>query len=198
MVGASRRQPLRVVTLIALLIALAITGAVTWVVHAAVRDQEHRLLKERTAELGLVFNSAVAAITATMAEQGTVLRVTHGSVSAFQEAADAAVKITPGQATFAWLRPAATGAGFDVVAASGKGLHPGDRITDERVQSLQAALHTADLVPTRVIGASRLLGFALGPPSAPAGTVLYREAPLGPVAPPRQAGSAPFSELDVV
>jgi len=198
MVGASRRQPLRVATLIALLIALAITGAVTWAVHSGVRDQEQRLLKERTAELGLVFNSAVAAITPSLTEQGTVLRVTNGSVPAFQQAADAAVKITPGHPTFAWLRPDRNSAGFIVVAAAGNGLHAGDRITDERVQTLQAALSNPNLVPTRVIGASRLLGFALGPPAAPAGTVLYREAPLGPVAPPRQAGTAPFSELDVV
>jgi hypothetical protein len=54
------------------------------------------------------------------------------------------------------------------------------------------------VVPTPVIGASRVLGFALGPPSAPAGSVLYREATLGPVVnPPRQAATAPFSELDV-
>src|SRR3954453_8911501 len=198
MVGASRRQPLRVVTLIALLIALAITGAVTWAVHLAVRDQEQRLLKERTAELGLVFNSAVAAIGPTMNEQGTVLRVTHNSVAAYQDAADAAVKITPGQNTFAWLRPQASGTGFVVVAASGGGLHAGDVITDERVQALHAAMATSVVVPTRVIGSARLLGFALGAPAAPAGTVLYRESALGPVAPPRQAGTAPFSELDVV
>jgi hypothetical protein len=198
MVGASWRQPLRVVTLIASLVALAITGAVTWAVHVAVRDQEQRLLKERTAELGLVFNSAVAAITPTLTEQGTVLRVTQGSVPAFQQAADAAVKTTAGGPTFAWLRPARTGSGFVVVAASGKDLHPGQVISDERVHTLQAALKTPNLVPTRVIGAARLLGFALGPPAAPDGTVLYREAPLGPVAPPRQAGTSPFSELDVV
>src|SRR5881409_1701919 len=162
MVGASRRQPLRVATLIALVIALAITGAVTWAVHSGVRDQEQRLLKERTAELGLVFNSAVAAITPSLTEQGTVLHVTNGSVAAFQQAADAAVKVTPGNPTYAWLRPERNGAGFVVVAASGKGLHPGDRITDERVQTLQAALNNPNLVPTRVIGATRLLGFALG------------------------------------
>src|SRR5438309_7659398 len=197
MVGASRRQPARVATLAALLVALAITGAVTWTVRLAVQDQEHRLLKERTAELGLVFNSAVAAITPTLSEQGTVLRVTHGSVPAFQQVADTAVKTTTGAPTFAWLRPDPSGSGFVVVAASGTGLHPGDRITDERVQTLQAALSTPNRVPTRVIGRSRLLGFALGPPSAPSGTVLYRESRLGPVAPPRQAGTSPFSELDV-
>src|SRR3954471_7169040 len=198
MVGASRRQPLRVATLIALVLALAVTGAVTWAVHLAVRDQEHRLLKERTAEVGLVFHSAVAAIGPTLNEQGTVLRVTHDSVAAYQEAADAAVKITPGQNTFAWLRPQSSGAGFFVVAASGNGLHAGDVITDERVQTLHTAMGAAVVVPTRVIGSARLLGFALGSPAAPAGTVLYRESALGPVAPPRQAGTAPFSELDVV
>src|SRR3954453_24124946 len=149
MVGASGRQPLRVVTLIALLIALAITGAVTWAVHLAVRDQEHRLLNERTAELGLVFNSAVAAIGPALSEQGTVLRVTHNSVAAYQDAADTAVKITPGQNTFAWLRPDRSGAGFVVVAASGQSLHPGEVITAQRVQSLAAALSPKLVVPTR-------------------------------------------------
>ena len=197
MVGASRRQPLRVATLIALVLALAITGAVTWAVHLAVRDQEHRLLKERAAEVGLVFNSAVAAIGPTLNEQGTVLRVTHNSVAAYQEAADAAVKITPGQNTFAWLRPAPSGTGFVVTAAAGNGLHPGDVITDERTQAMHTAMGTKVVVPTRVIGSARLLGFALGEPAAPAGTVLYRESRLGPVSPPRQAGTAPFSELDV-
>src|SRR3954463_2788838 len=161
MVGASRRQPLRIATLIALVLALAITGAVAWAVHLAVRDQEQRLLKERTAELGLVFNSAVAAIGPTLSEQGTVLRVTHNSVAAYQDAADTAVKITPGQNTFAWLRPDRSGAGFVVVAASGKGLQAGEVITDERVQSLHAAMNTSLVVPTRVIGSARLLGFAL-------------------------------------
>src|SRR4051794_14692840 len=104
MVGASRRQPLRAATLIAVVLALAITGAVAWAVHLAVRDQEQRLLNERTAELGLVFNSGIAAIGPTMSEQGTVLRVTHGSVAAYQQAADAAAKSTPGNPTFAWLR----------------------------------------------------------------------------------------------
>ena len=197
MVGASRRQPLRVATLIALVLALGVTAAVTWATHLAVRDQEHRLLKERTAELGLVFNSAIAAISPSMSEQGTVLRVTHGNLAAYQMAADTAVKSTPGNPSFGWLRPMRVGSGFEVVAASGKGLHAGQVITDERVQTLQAALHSPALVPTRVIGSARLLGFALGPPAAPDGTVLYREAPLGPLAAPRQAGTAPFSELDV-
>jgi len=36
----------------------------------------------------------------------------------------------------------------------------------------------------------------LTPGTAPAGSVLYREAPLGPVAPPRQAGQVVVDEGD--
>jgi hypothetical protein len=52
-------------------------------------------------------------------------------------------------------------------------------------------------VATPVIGSTRLLGFALGPPAAPTGTVLYRQTILGPLSPPRQAGTAAFDELKV-
>lgn len=197
MVGAPRRHPLRVATLVALALALAVTGVVTWAMHLAVHDQEQRLLKERTAEVGLVFNSAIAAISPSLTEQGTVLRVTHDSVAAYEMAAETAVKTTPGSPTFAWLRPQANGTRFVVVAAAGDELHPGDVISDQRVQTLTAAMTDSSLLPTKVIGSSRLLGFAVGPPAAPDGTVLYRQAALGPVAPPRQAGTAPFSELDV-
>jgi hypothetical protein len=198
MAGADvRRLPLRPAAVIALLLSLAITGGATWAAHLAVRDQEHRLLKERTAEVGLVFTSAINAISPAMTEQGTVLRVSRGSVPAFEAAAAAAAKATAGPTTFGWLRPAPTGSGFVVLAAVGGGLHAGQVVADERAQTLRAALGTDKLVATPVIGSSRLLGFAMGPPAAPAGTVLYREQPLGPVAPPRQAGTAPFSELDV-
>jgi hypothetical protein len=74
----------------------------------------------------------------------------------------------------------------------------GDVVTEpETVRALERAMTAKSMVATRVHGRERLLGFALGPPAAPAGTVLYRESALGPVAPPRAAGTAPFSELDV-
>jgi serine phosphatase RsbU (regulator of sigma subunit) len=195
--GALRRS-LRPVSLVALLVALAVTGGIAWTVHSAVRSQEHRLLKERTAELALVFNSAVDAISPAMMEQGTVLRVSHGARAAYDDAAAAAVKASNGQTSFAWLKPTSDGSGFVVAAAAGTSLHDGEVIADARAQTMRAALGTPQLVATPVIGSQRVLGFALGPPAAPAGTVIYREQPLGPVAAPRQAGTAPFSELDVV
>jgi hypothetical protein len=184
--------------LLALLVALGVTVAVTWATHLAVRDQENRLLKERTAELSLVFTSAINAISPTLNEQGTVLRVSHGSIPAFEQSAAAAVKTGQGRTSYAWVRPSPDGSTFVVAAAVGTGLHAGDVLSGERANALRAALDNPQLMATHVIGSQRLLGFALGPPVAPAGTVLYQEQPLGPIAPPRQAGTAPFSELDVV
>ena len=199
MAGAqSGRRPLRLLSLVALLIALGVTAGATWATHLAVRGQEHRLLKERAAEVGLVLTSAIGAIPASLSEQGVVLRVTHGSMPAFETYAAQAAKASPQPVTYAWVRPSADGSSFTVLASAGAGLREGQVVDDARAATVARALHTAKLVPTPVVGAQRLLGFALGPPVAPSGTVLYRESPLGPVvSPPRQASTRPFDELEI-
>lgn len=187
-------------TVLAVLVALLVTAGATWAANATERDQENRLLKERTAEVALVFNQAVQVIAPALDELGAVVKATHGSTSAFTTTASAAVDAGTAQGaklSFAWLRPN-PGGGYVIVAAAGSGLRTGAVITDERVRTLDASLHADGLMPTPVIGPSRLLGFALGPPAAPPGTVLYREQALGPVAAtPRQPSPSPFSELDV-
>ncbi|MDQ1685385.1 MAG: hypothetical protein QOC82_2122 [Frankiaceae bacterium] len=193
------RRALRPASAIALLLMLAVTGAATWLVHAAVDDQEHRLLKERAAEIGLVLNQAIAAIPAGLAEQGAALRYSSGSTVAYRQVAEHAVQATPGtKVTFAWLRKAPGDRGYLVVAAVGDALHTGQLITDERTATFDRAMTTDQIVPTSIIGSDRRLGFALGAPAAPKDTVLYRESALGPVAPPRQASTAPFAELELV
>lgn len=179
---------------------LAITAAATWLVYVAVDDQEHRLLKERAAEIQLVLNQAISAIPAGLAEQGAALRYSSGSTVAYRQVAQHAVDSTQGGAkpTFAWLRKAPGGHGYVVLAAVGELLHEGQLISDERTATFDRAMSTELIVPTPIIGTERRLGFALGPPAAPRETVLYREAVLGPaVSPPRQASTAPFAELEV-
>jgi hypothetical protein len=197
MVQAQRwRLPLRPASLIALLVALGITAAATWATLLAVNGQEKRLLKERTAEVGLVLNSAIATIPAAFNEQATVLRVSDGSRTAYEKTATTAITGQTTSLTYAWLRPTSSGHGFVVLAAAGRALSVGQVIDDDRSQLIGQALRTDKLVTSPVAPGRRLL-FALGPPAAPAGTVLYREQMLGPVAPPRQVGTAPFSELEV-
>src|SRR5438270_3376111 len=195
---AGWRRALRPVSVLALLVMLAITAGATWLVHVAVRDQEQRLLKERASEIGLLLDQAIVAIPAGLDEQGAALRYSHGSTTAYQQVAQRAAAAQGGKVTFAWLRPAPDHNGYRVLATAGGGLHEGQLITDMRSATFDRALTAQQIVPTPIIGSDRRLGFALGPPAAPAGTVLYRESALGPaVSPPRQASTAPFAELEV-
>jgi len=194
-----RRLPLRLATILTLLVALGLTTAAVWATFLGVRDQSRRLIKERTGEISLVLTQAIDAIPTGLQQLGAVLDATHGDVEAFQTAAKTQVDASPTPFDLAWLRPDSAGGYRVVAAAAGEGkLRVGEVISDERVQTLDAAMHTDAVVPTPVIGKERIIGFALGEPSAPAGTVLYRQSTLGPaVSPPRAAGTAPFSELDV-
>lgn len=199
--GGGRRSPLRRQSAIALVLALIVTLGAAWAARTAVRDQEKRLLKERTGEIGLLLTQSINSIPTSLAQQGAILRATHGSASAYMSAANEALQ-APGTApstTYAWVHPVDGGAEFVVTSAAGPGLSVGQVINDARAATLRRALTTKEMVPTPVIGSERILGFALGPPAAPPGTVLYRESRLGPtVSPPRAAGSAPFSDLDIV
>ena len=193
-----RRLPLRLATILTVLVALGLTTAAVWATFLGVRDQSRRLLKERTGEISLVLTQAIDAIPTGLQQLGAVLDATHGDAEAFRTAAQTQADANPTPIDLALLRPDSSGS-YRVVAAAGAGaISTGDVISDERVQTLDAAMHTDAVVPTPVIGKDRILGFALGEPSAPAGTVLYRQSTLGPaVSPPRAAGTAPFSELDV-
>jgi Stage II sporulation protein E (SpoIIE) len=199
--GRRARRPHRG-TVVALLLALLASAGATWGVHSVVRDQEHRLLKERGNELNLVLSSAIAPITASLSAQGELLSASHGSRTAYEVSAAAAVaqsaKTSPNPVSFGWLRRSPLSGGWVVQAAAGQHLQRGQVIDDARARSFERALRTPLMVPTPLTGTDRTLGFALGPPAAPAGTVLYRESPLGPLKAPQAASSAPFAELDLV
>jgi Stage II sporulation protein E (SpoIIE) len=183
------------VGVVVLMIVLTAAGAL--VTRSAVHDQQRRLLRERTNEIGLVFSSDIGAIPVSLQGLGGVLRATHESPTALAQAG-LATQAGNQTVSFALMKP--TSAGFVVIVAAGSSLHVGQVITDARVRALHEATTTSELVPTGVIGtgSARLLGFALGGSAVPAGTVLYRQSALGPVGAPRAAKTAPFSELNVV
>ena len=189
-------RPVSVIVVVALLV-VAVGAA--WAAHVAVRDQERRLLKERTSEVGLVLSEAIGAIPASLTTLGDVLQATDSSLQAFQRAAAAEVAAAAaGQGAYALLRPFA-GGGFVVVAEAGRGLAVGEVVSDVRAGTLAAALRSQGMLATPVIGsgAQRTIGYALGPPVAPAGTVLYRQSALGPVKAPRSSNTAPYHEVRI-
>jgi serine phosphatase RsbU (regulator of sigma subunit) len=178
----------------ALLILIAVTAAVTILVHVAVVNQEKRLLTERGREVNLVLATSIDTISSNLsllaADAG------RGDV-AFVRDAQAQLSSTPssGPTALALVRPA--GSSFVVMAAAGTGLAPGQMLTGAAATAVTAAEGQPAMVATPVYraGQSRWLGFAL---RATDGSVVFRQSALGPVRPPSQAGTAPFSELRVV
>ena len=178
-----------------------VSGLAAWATHSVVRDQERRLLKERAGEVGLVFTSSVGAVTNSFNSFIGVLRVTGYSPNAFAKAAAADTsQAAAAKPTLALVRQEADG--FRVVTVSGPQVRVNQLLTGPRAVALQnanAKLPTA----TGVIGSggARSLGFAIRATGVPGvtGTVfLYRETSLGKLSAGRQAGSAPFHEVDVV
>jgi serine phosphatase RsbU (regulator of sigma subunit) len=179
----------------ALAVLLLLSVGVALVTRAVVSDQDSRLLKERATEVSLVLGTAISADEATMAGLGRVARDGGTALFAKEAADDAAAG--PGDLTFALLRP--EGGAFIVVATGGHALSPGQRVAGAAASAMRAALRAPAMVATPVLGsgAHRQLGFALGGPAVPSGMVVYRQSDMGPVEAPRQAGTAPFHELDM-
>ncbi len=181
-----------------LVLLLAVTGFTMWTVRGTVRGQENRLLNERANEVGLVLKEAVDSFSSQLQTVGGVVEATNGSPLAFKRASAALVAGSKGKDSIALLRR--TAAGYRVRLANGTALHPGQVLSGSVVASLSRADANDQMVPTQVMGsgATRALGFALGPPKSPAGTVLYVQVGLGTLGPPRAARSSPFNELHVV
>ena len=72
--------------------------------------------------------------------------------------------------------------GFVVELAAGTSLAVGQTVTGARADAMARALEVPTLVATPVMaeGGRKTLGFALGPPAAPPGTVVYRESVVVP------------------
>ncbi len=130
--GGGRAFALRTVSAVALVLALAVTAVASWATRVVVHDQEHRLLKERAGEVGLLLTSAIGAIPSELAAQGGILQATHGSRVAYEQSAAATVAAGPGHLSFAWLRQQPSGSGFVVIAAAGANLHRGQVLTGTR------------------------------------------------------------------
>lgn len=166
---------------------------VAWLVQGLVHDQERSLLRERASEAGFVAESRMATVQARLELVGTVALVSNGSPESF---AAIPTPPDPGLLGTALLRP--TPEGFVVELASGRFMVPGQTITGARAEAMQAALTASAMVNTPVMTDRILpsLGFALGPPHAPPGTVVYRESVVNLAAPSMAAQAGLFNGLD--
>ena len=181
---------LSVVFLVAL---AAASGAAAWAVNGLVQKHERVLLQERTAEVNLVLGNLITSTQARLNLIGTVTRVSGGSAQSFKEVAGLGDKSLLGVAI---VRD--TPEGLMVDLAGGPKLAVGQVITGPRADAVRRALEVPAIVSTPVLvdGDVKSIGFALGPPAAPKGSVVYRESMINPDKPSATTESAPFSELE--
>jgi serine phosphatase RsbU (regulator of sigma subunit) len=179
--------------LVALLLLSVVVALVTRAVES---DQDNRLLVQRANEVNIVLGSSISSLESTLTGLGNVAR--DGTKDLFIKEASGDVAASPKTLTFALLRP--EHGSYVVTVEAGQGLAVGEIVPSPVAAVLAAAQKSGGLVATPVLGsgAKRVLGFALGGPSVPAGMVVYRQSALGPVKAPKEAGTAPFDELNVV
>ena len=187
------RGRLHGLSLAALVVMICIDLVLAWLVQGLVSDQERGLLRERASEVGFLVESRMATVQARLELAGTVALVSDGSPEAF---AAIPTPPDPGLLGTALLRPAPEG--FVVELASGRAMVPGQLITGARADAMRRAMSATAMVNTPVMGDRILpsLGFALGPPYAPPGTVIYRESVVNLTTPSMATQAGLFSGLD--
>jgi signal transduction histidine kinase len=168
-------------------------------VRRAVDDQNGRILRERTGEIGLLLKSAVGEIPATMSALGVASRLGAAPDQAFLHEARQQTAIAKTE-SIALVRR--SGSRLTVAAVAGlPTIAPGDVLTGARAAAVQRALTSGQVVSTRVLGSgqTRVIGFALGPPATAPGTAIYLQSPIDPAAAAQGqvAQQRPFDELSV-
>jgi signal transduction histidine kinase/CheY-like chemotaxis protein len=187
---------LRTVSVGALIVLLATTVGSTWALRGFVSTQERRLLRERTSEISLLLTSSIASSQATLGSLGTAARLSEGTAGSFLAAGRGQVAADPTILSLAVLHPHLNG--FLVNEAVGTGLVTGQFVSGLRAEAMRQALDNRGMFSTPILAGpvDRSLGLALGPPAAPDGTVLYREAKISSTQQPTPKAS-PFAELYV-
>jgi serine phosphatase RsbU (regulator of sigma subunit) len=188
-----RFGPFHVVPLIVLMLLLGVTAAVTVVTHVVVANQERKLLAERANEVNLVLSTSISTVSTDL----SVLAREAGRGGSSQFVQEAVAQLSTGRNPVAvgLMRP--SGGSFVVVAAAGQGLRAGQELSGVPAETMRIAGRSTGMVATGVYGSgrSRSVGYAV---AAPGGLVIYRQSIVGPIHPPAQAGTAPFSEVHVV
>ncbi|HUR22890.1 MAG TPA: histidine kinase dimerization/phospho-acceptor domain-containing protein, partial [Acidimicrobiales bacterium] len=184
---------MRGLSVLFLVVLASASAGAAWTVHGLVEKHERVLLQERTAEVNLVLGNLISTTQARLNLIGTVTRVSGGSPQSFGEVAGLGDKSLLGVAI---VRD--TPEGFVVELAGGPKLAAGQVITGPRTDAIRRALEVPTIVSTPVLvdGDVKSIGFALGPPAAPKGSVVYRESMINPGTPSATTESAPFSELE--
>ena len=188
-----RRQPLRPLSAVILLVVVGAAVALSLITRNVVRDQEGLILRERTAEVAAVVGSAFASAQSSLQLLGEIARSDRGHPQLFADAARAVTTTS----TQAWLVTTQSGTGLRVTAAAGNGPAAGQAVSGDQGQLARRALSARGLVSGLVRdGGTLRLAFALGGAAGPR-TVVWQESTISPTTPVRSSPTSPWRSLDI-
>ncbi|MEA2178331.1 MAG: hypothetical protein QOG77_1628, partial [Solirubrobacteraceae bacterium] len=148
----------------------------------SIGDQEDRILRERTSEVELILSNAISGIPSSLRALGVAARLGDPPEQAFLAEARA-TPVTGGEDSAVARVRMEDGAPV-VVASTGHAPAVGTRLSGEPADAVRRALRGPELASTDVFsdGEARRLAFAIGPPTAPSGSVVYQQTTIDPQA----------------
>ena len=162
-----------------------------------VADQEQRLLRQRAGEAAALLTNLINQAQTSARSLATVAQATDGDPAAFSRAAGRDASVSSGNGVAALVGEQA--GRFQVIAAEGKGVAPGQELSGPAADVVRRARGTDGFVTTPVFssGAERRVGFALRVDGKPGSPLIYKESVIRPSGQRRNlTATQPFSEIE--
>lgn len=176
-------------TVAAALVAVSVVGFLL-TSHSA-GQQETQLLQSETDQAATYASSALTALLGSLSSDAAVVTLSHGTPAVFD-------RTVSGSSTLSTVLAKKTGGSYVVTAARGPGFHPAEVLSGDALVTAKEAGRELTAGPARFRGTDTTARFAIGPPSTPAGLVIYEQVTYDPFEiVPLIAGRA-FGELDLV
>lgn len=182
---------LRRITWLVLAVFVALSIGMFFFASRLADQQEGRLLQERTAEVSLILSSSVG--TSLAGGLNTLAAAATESPTAFAAAAKSTAAAAPGT-TVALV--AHEGGLWVVREVAGAGLEANQDFSGPRASFANSVAEKVRSDVFAVSAGQSRLAVALGPPAAPAGTIVYEEYPVNPSQQARVTQAQPFHELN--
>jgi len=156
------------------------------------RDQEERLLAERTSEVASLLTSAASGIETSLQSLGNVAATASPEV--FAQRAKL-IEAAPSVSAVALI--AREGGRLVVRSGAGRDLPTGSTLEGPRAALVARAGPKIRMDVFATHGGQSRFAVVLGPPAAPAGTAIYSEYELHPTEPTPVTRSKPFEEVKI-
>ena len=184
-------SPLRLLSLAVLGVVVASTVAGFFVIRAVVNDEQRRLLKDRTQEVGLVIQALFGPVVSALPQLASSDVTQPGAHSEFVKEAKNDLQIAQAIGALS-----ASGDGIRSIVSVGAGLPPGALAGADRAALAVRAMNSKGVVDGIVATPKgRRLSFALAVGS---GVVVYEDLVFDPSQPESLSSLGPFSDLNGV